>query len=100
MATEMASELLRISRSAANQANVWYIAHTLPEEGTSTTVLRRLGFSLEGAVIHPEDGTIWKWSERARSKASLRAMLPNPSIKLSANGRAPVPRVMMYTFSV
>jgi RimJ/RimL family protein N-acetyltransferase len=69
VATEMARELLRISRNAATQASVRFIAHTLPEEGASTTVLRRLGFSLEGAVLHPEDGTVWKWSERERDAA-------------------------------
>lgn len=69
VATEMARELLRISRSAAAQASVRFIAHTLPKEGASTTVLRRLGFSLEGAVMHPEDGTVWKWSESERSEA-------------------------------
>jgi RimJ/RimL family protein N-acetyltransferase len=69
VATEMARELLRISRNAASHASVRFIAHTLPEEGASTTVLRRLGFSLEGAISHPEDGIVWKWSERERGEA-------------------------------
>ncbi|MEQ1515951.1 MAG: GNAT family N-acetyltransferase [Usitatibacteraceae bacterium] len=69
VATEMARELIRISRNAATQAGIRFIAHTLPEESASTSVLRKLGFSLEGAVLHPEDGTVWKWSERERSEA-------------------------------
>lgn len=66
VATEMARELLRISRNAASHGSIRFIAHTLPEEGASTTVLRRLGFSLEGEVVLPEDGTVWKWSELGR----------------------------------
>jgi [ribosomal protein S5]-alanine N-acetyltransferase len=69
VATEMARELLRVSRNAANEASVKFIAHTLPEEGASTTVLRKLGFSLVGPVLHPEDGTVWKWNERERGEA-------------------------------
>jgi RimJ/RimL family protein N-acetyltransferase len=64
VATEMARALLRISRNAANLGGVRFIAHTLPEESASTTVLRRLGFSLEGTVLHPDDGSVWKWTER------------------------------------
>ena len=69
VATEMAGELLRISRQTATGAGVRFIAHTLPEEGASTSVLRKLGFVLQGTVLHPEDGTVWKWSESARSEA-------------------------------
>jgi [ribosomal protein S5]-alanine N-acetyltransferase len=69
VATRMAGELLRISRSAAAQARVRFIAHTLPEECASTSVLRKLGFSFECEINHPEDGPIWKWSEEQRSEA-------------------------------
>ena len=65
----MAGELLRISRQAAIEADVRFIAHTLPEEGASASVLRKLGFSLEGSIVHPEDGAVWKWSERERGEA-------------------------------
>ncbi|WP_088285807.1 GNAT family N-acetyltransferase [Ideonella sp. A 288] len=69
VATEMAGELLRISRQAATEADVRFIAHTLPEEGASTSVLRKLGFVLQGVILHPEDGKVWKWSESERSEA-------------------------------
>ena len=69
VATQMATELLRISRKAATQAGIRYIAHTLPDEGPSTSVLRKLGFRLVGEVLHPEDGTVWKWSEHVHSEA-------------------------------
>ncbi len=38
------------------------LAHTLPESNESTAVLERLGFALEGEMIDPDDGEIWRWS--------------------------------------
>jgi RimJ/RimL family protein N-acetyltransferase len=67
VASRMAAELLRITRHAASGAG--YIAHTLPQEGPSTRILRKLGFELMGAVDHPEDGTVWKWRETANDEA-------------------------------
>lgn len=64
VATRMAAELLRIAR-AHPAAGICVIAHTLPEENASTTILRRLGFDWLGVIDHPEDGTVWKWRERA-----------------------------------
>jgi len=69
VATQMARELLQFNRHAATQAGIRFIAHTLPEEGPSASVLRKLGFRLEGEVSHPEDGKVWKWSEHAPSEA-------------------------------
>jgi RimJ/RimL family protein N-acetyltransferase len=37
------------------------IAHTLPEEGSSSSALKRCGFALAGAVVDPEDGPVWRW---------------------------------------
>ena len=61
VATRMARELMRISRPAVDDGGLAFIAHTLPLEGPSTAILRKLGFALEGEITHPEDGRIWKW---------------------------------------
>lgn len=55
---------MELTRAAATQSGVRYIAHTLPQEGPSTSILKNLGFGLDGEIQHPEDGLVWKWSER------------------------------------
>ncbi len=37
------------------------IAHTLPMETASTTVLSKCGFEFVSDVIDPEDGLVWRW---------------------------------------
>ena len=37
------------------------IAHTLPVESASTTVLRRCGFTMAGTVEDPDEGAVWRW---------------------------------------
>ena len=37
------------------------VAHTLPEESASTTILRRLGLRFIQALTDPDDGPIWRW---------------------------------------
>jgi RimJ/RimL family protein N-acetyltransferase len=64
VATRMAHTLLRQTRRAAADAGIRFIAHTLPQEGASTRILRKLGFMLYGEVMHPEDGVVWKWVDR------------------------------------
>jgi [ribosomal protein S5]-alanine N-acetyltransferase len=66
VATRMAQELLRLSGPAARAAGVRFVAHTLPEEGASTTILRKLGFEGPQPIMHDEDGLVWKWVERQR----------------------------------
>lgn len=61
IATEMAALLMREARRTA--ATEVFIAHTLPVEGPSTTILRKLGFECPGVIEHPEDGPVWKWRE-------------------------------------
>ncbi|MBL8523355.1 MAG: GNAT family N-acetyltransferase [Betaproteobacteria bacterium] len=61
IASAMAAELIRVTR-LADQRHV-LIAHTLPAEGPSTSILRKLGFECLGVITHPEDGQIWKWRE-------------------------------------
>jgi [ribosomal protein S5]-alanine N-acetyltransferase len=36
-------------------------AHTMPTNNASTKVLERNGFKLQGPVIDPEDGEVWRW---------------------------------------
>ncbi len=43
------------------------VAHTLPEESASTTILRKIGFSLQGDHFDPEHGRVWKWSKKKAS---------------------------------
>jgi len=61
VATRMATALLALAGPAAANRRLRFVAHTLPQEGASTSILRRLGFSLLGPIVHPEDGTVWKW---------------------------------------
>jgi [ribosomal protein S5]-alanine N-acetyltransferase len=63
IAKRMASSLLEMTKSTAVQQGVQYIAHTLPEHGASTSILKALRFELEGEIKHPEDGPVWKWRQ-------------------------------------
>jgi ribosomal-protein-alanine N-acetyltransferase len=58
-ATRMARMLVDMSRAC--DAHVIVAAQTLPQEGASTAVLRRLGFVLMGSLDHPDDGEVWEW---------------------------------------
>lgn len=59
VATRMARELVQLARHAGGIAAV--CAHTLPEEGPSCSILRKVGFAFVGEVELPEDGRVWKW---------------------------------------
>ncbi len=59
VATRMASALIVIAREKAPGVKV--AAQTLPEENASTSVLKKLRFTLVGTVEHPEDGLVWEW---------------------------------------
>lgn len=61
VATRMATALMALSEEAARTQGIRFIAHTLPAEGASTSILRKLGFELLGTIQHDEDGEIWKW---------------------------------------
>jgi len=63
IATEMAETLIREVRLGMDSHAL--VAHTLPEEGASPTILRKLGFECLGVMAHPEDGSVWKWRSRA-----------------------------------
>ena len=59
LATEMAKALIEFAY-ASPEVNM-IIAHTLPFENHSVSVLRRCGFEYACSVENPEDGLIWKW---------------------------------------
>lgn len=42
-------------------------ARTLPEENSSTRILRKNGFKMIGPVIDPEDGEVWEWAFENRN---------------------------------
>lgn len=65
LATRMAAELLALAMPLARQNRYQVIAHTLPEEGPSPVILRKLGFEWLGEIVHPEDGPVWKWRLRS-----------------------------------
>lgn len=58
VATAVAAEMIAIARAEQLTA---VIAHTLPEENPSTTVLRRNGFGRDGESVDPDEGTVWRW---------------------------------------
>lgn len=59
IATCMASELVRIAHET--DPAVVVTARTLPVEGASTAILRKLGFTCTETVEDPEDGPVWHW---------------------------------------
>lgn len=63
----MAKELVRIAFSYPEVSSV--VAHTLPEEGASTRILRAVGMEFLGEVANEEDGIVWRW-RLAREAAS------------------------------
>ena len=67
IATRMATELVRVAFD--NMPTVIVAAQTLPEEGASTSILKKLRFHLMGTLEHPEDGLVWEWQLTNTSKA-------------------------------
>jgi len=59
MATKMAAELVRIALDT--EPDLTIAAQTLPEEGASTAILKKLRFRFTHTVDHPEDGLVWEW---------------------------------------
>lgn len=62
VATGMAKALIQIARQ--HKAPLAVFAQTLPEENASTSILKKLGFTMTGPVEHPGDGTVWEWESR------------------------------------
>jgi RimJ/RimL family protein N-acetyltransferase len=57
--TAMAGELVAVASRHPEVRSI--IAHTLPAESGSTTILRRCGFVRTREVIDPDDGLVWRW---------------------------------------
>jgi RimJ/RimL family protein N-acetyltransferase len=62
VATAMAKVLVQMANQEESGLTVF--AQTLPEQNASTSILKKLGFTLTGPVEHPEDGTVWEWELR------------------------------------
>jgi [ribosomal protein S5]-alanine N-acetyltransferase len=58
VATEMALSLVALARRHGVRL---VRAQTLPQENASTSILRKLGFTLAGEVMHSTDGRVWEW---------------------------------------
>ena len=58
VATAVAGGLVGIARSEGLSG---VIAHTLPRESASTSVLLRNGFARDGFAEDPDAGTVWRW---------------------------------------
>lgn len=58
VASAIAGEMVAIARREGLKA---VVAHTLPMENSSTTVLRRNGFVRDGEAQDPDEGTVWRW---------------------------------------
>ena len=58
-ATEIAMALLKNAFTHADVKTV--IAHTLPEENESVSVLLKCGFQFVSPIEDPDDGLIWRW---------------------------------------
>ena len=58
VASSVAAWLVAIARE---QGAATVIAHTLPHENASTSVLRRNGFVRDGEVQDPDEGQVWRW---------------------------------------
>jgi [ribosomal protein S5]-alanine N-acetyltransferase len=58
IATAAMQELLASGRTAGLRG---VVAHTLPTESASTTVLSRCGFEKTGDVTDADDGRMWRW---------------------------------------
>lgn len=60
IATAMARALIAMAADA--DASVTVTARTLPEDGASTAILRKLGFAKTRTVSDPDDGSVWEWA--------------------------------------
>jgi hypothetical protein len=46
------------------------MAYTLPQRGPSTRILETVGLEFDGEFEHPEDGNVWRWSQRFEQDAA------------------------------
>ena len=55
----MAKKLIQIGFETIPELVI--TAQTLPEEGASSTILKKLGFKFAAEVENPVDGKVWEW---------------------------------------
>lgn len=67
-ATEAARALANFAFASGSVRCV--CAHTRPENGASTRVLTKCGFTPIGEVMDPEDGLVWRWELRGSAPQS------------------------------
>lgn len=77
LASEAAEALVKHAFGRAEVEAV--VAHTLPEESASTSVLKKLGFVFEETVADTEGGLLWRW--RIKKKPIAAPPLPKPAPK-------------------
>ena len=65
LATEIAVALIQYAFSYTEVTKI--IAHTLPFENHSVSILRKCGFVFVGEIMDSQDGNIWKWELRRES---------------------------------
>ena len=58
-ATAMARDLVALAFSTGKIDHV--LAHTLPKDNPSTSILKKIGMRLIGEIDDPDDGRIWRW---------------------------------------
>ncbi|HEU5049813.1 MAG TPA: GNAT family N-acetyltransferase [Gemmatimonadales bacterium] len=68
--TAMARGLIELALRAPEVRTV--VAHTLPRQSASTTILKRLGFEHKGEVTDPEDGLVWRWEFTAGDRRRVQ----------------------------
>ncbi|MEM0995910.1 MAG: GNAT family N-acetyltransferase [Bacteroidota bacterium] len=59
LATEVARSLVERAFKYAEVTAV--LAHTLPTDNPSTSVLRKAGLNRIGKVVDPDEGAVWRW---------------------------------------
>lgn len=59
VATFMVRALCEIARQQSSELTL--VAQTLPTTSPSTSVLKKVGFTFNQSVDHPEDGVVWEW---------------------------------------
>lgn len=70
IATRMARELVQLARTTDDRIAV--VAHTLPQENASTSVLRKVGFRRVGTAHDDEVGEVWEWQMSEKNQPTVR----------------------------
>ncbi len=73
-ASATARALVRIAKTA--DPGIVVTAQTLPAPNASNALLKKLGFTFQGSVVHPEDGEVWEWQLDAEPGAPAERPRP------------------------